>query len=372
MNLIVHIKKKLKNFNLAVDFETDGTPMGILGASGCGKSMTLKCIAGIMTPDEGYIELNGRVLYDSNRKINMKPQQRNVGYLFQNFALFPNMTVWDNITIGIKGPKKDKSSQVQRMVDYLQLNGLEKRYPTQLSGGQQQRVALARILAYQPDVLLLDEPFSALDAYLKEELQIGLSNILKEYHGESLLVTHSRDEAYKLCQRLAVFHNGQVLEIGETKEVFAQPKKVQVARLTGCKNISRARKISENQVEALDWGLTFTVNTQVTDNLAFIGIRAHDFIPCNNSDRLNTFECKVHAITEEPFEWNVLVDTGNIQTKVNSEKSLYRHDKIVDITSKDQSCIWWKVGKSQVTNDFIRSIPRYLSVDTEKILFLEE
>ena len=169
MSLKVHIHSKLKGFELKVDFETNGKPMGILGASGCGKSMTLKCIAGIMTPDEGYIELRGKVLFDSKNKINLKPQDRKVGYLFQNYALFPNMTVAQNIAVGIRGSKSEKTEVVTKMLHNFHLQGLEKRYPSQLSGGQQQRVALARILAYEPDALLLDEPFSALDAYLKEE-----------------------------------------------------------------------------------------------------------------------------------------------------------------------------------------------------------
>ena len=369
MGLIVHIRKKLKNFNLEVDFETDGTTLGILGASGCGKSMTLKCIAGIMTPDEGYIELNGRVFYDSKRKINLKPQQRNVGYLFQNYALFPNMTVRDNIAIGIKGSRKDKDNQVELMVDNLHLRGLENRYPSQLSGGQQQRVALARILAYKPDVLLLDEPFSALDAYLKEELLIGLNDILKTYQGESILVTHSRDEVYKICNRLAVFHGGNVLEIGQTKQIFKEPKKVQVARLTGCKNLSRARKISENQVEALDFGWTLTVSSPIPERLAFIGVRAHDFIPSNNINTINTFECRVHEITEAPFEWNVLIEAGNTKPIGKKEKT---HKLMEDTMPEDKSYIWWMVGKSQMTGDFIRTLPKYLSVEPKNILLLEE
>lgn len=368
MSLIVHIKKKLKNFNLVVDFETDGTPMGILGASGCGKSMTLKCIAGIMTPDEGYIELNGRVLFDSKKKINLKPQRRNIGYLFQNYALFPNMTVWDNIAIGMKVPKWDKAKKVEKMVNYLHLQGLEHRYPSGLSGGQQQRVALARILAFKPDVLLLDEPFSAIDDYLKEELQIGLNNILKSYDGESILVSHSRDEVYKLCNQLAVFHDGKIVEIGDTKEVFRKPKKVQVARLTGCKNLSRARKVSENMMEAMDWGLTFQVNTPISDNTTYIGVRAHDFIPCANDNAINSFECKIHEITEAPFEWNLLlrstenVKDNNISSKMKNES----------IQSKNRSFIWWKVDKTQGKKDIIQNIPKYLLVDPSNIFLLEE
>ncbi len=258
MSLKVHIHSKLKGFELKVDFETNGKPMGILGASGCGKSMTLKCIAGIMTPDEGYIELRGKVLFDSKNKINLKPQDRKVGYLFQNYALFPNMTVAQNIAVGIRGSKSEKTEVVTKMLHNFHLQGLEKRYPSQLSGGQQQRVALARILAYEPDALLLDEPFSALDAYLKEELQIQLHDLLSSYEGESLLVTHSRNEVYELTKDLMVMEHGKILMSGDTKNIFLEPVKMQAAKLTGCKNLSKAKKIADNQVEALDWGIVLT------------------------------------------------------------------------------------------------------------------
>ena len=178
MSLKVHIKKDYGSFKLNVDFETSHAPLAILGSSGSGKSLTLKCIAGIEKPDEGYIELNGRVLFDSEKKINLTPQQRKVGYLFQNYALFPNMNVVQNIMCGLthyqckkgstlKQKYEEKLRKVVEFLEFFQLKGLEKHKPHQLSGGQQQRVALARILASQPEVLLLDEPFSALDEHLR-------------------------------------------------------------------------------------------------------------------------------------------------------------------------------------------------------------
>ena len=195
--LKVNIQKKLKEFDLDVDFKLKKGCLGILGPSGCGKSMTLKSIAGIVDPDNGIVSLTmdkETVYFDSDRKINLKPQKRNVGYLFQNYALFPNMTVEENVAIGLS--KNDDEKIVTEMIKRFHLEGLEKRYPRQLSGGQQQRVALARILAYGPDVILLDEPFSALDTYLKEQLRIELVNMLKDSYGFSILVTHDRDEAF--------------------------------------------------------------------------------------------------------------------------------------------------------------------------------
>ena len=232
LHLEVDIRKKLKGFSLDISFETGRGCLGILGPSGCGKSMTLKSIAGIIRPDQGRIALRyaqgeaagGRVLYDSALKINERPQVRRVGYLFQNYALFPGMTVEQNIMVGLKGgrgnvglrrrrpmSREAGEQKVSEMVERFRLHGLEKRYPGQLSGGQQQRVALARSLAYEPEALLLDEPFSAMDTYLREGLRLELAGALKEYDGVTIMVTHDRDEAYQLCDNLLLMDRGCVL-----------------------------------------------------------------------------------------------------------------------------------------------------------------
>ena len=229
--LKVNIQKELKEFDLDVDFELKKGCLGILGPSGCGKSMTLKSIAGIVNPDNGFISLNDTVYFDSSNKTNLKPQKRNVGYLFQNYALFPNMTVEENVAIGL-GKDYDKN-HLSEIIKRYHLNGLEKRYPRELSGGQQQRVALARIMAYGPDVILFDEPFSAMDTFLKEQLRLELVNSLKDFDGFSIMVTHNRDEAFQFCDELIILDKGKVIAKGDTHEVFENPRKVQVARLTG-------------------------------------------------------------------------------------------------------------------------------------------
>ncbi|MBR0179663.1 MAG: ATP-binding cassette domain-containing protein, partial [Firmicutes bacterium] len=191
MSLEVEIRKKLHGFELDVSFTTEGcSRLGVLGHSGSGKSMTLKSIAGIVTPDEGRIVLNGRTLFDSAKKINLPPQKRKVGYLFQSYALFPHMRIVDNIACGLQLSRKEarENQQIKHIVEMLHLNGLEERYPGQLSGGQQQRAALARILAFQPEIILLDEPFSALDEPLRAELQRQLSEILHSWQKEIILV----------------------------------------------------------------------------------------------------------------------------------------------------------------------------------------
>ena len=359
MSLIVRIEKKLKNFTLKVDFKTSDSCLGILGASGCGKSMTLKCIAGIVTPDRGYIELNGRILFDSYKNINLTPQQRKVGYLFQDYALFPNMTVYENIGISIKAPKREKKIKVKKLIEDFRLQGLEDQYPNMLSGGQQQRVALARMLAYEPELLLFDEPFSAMDSYLREELQIQLHDLLLNYHGDSIIVTHSRDEVYHFCNHTIVLDHGELLEEGDTKVLFANPKKVQTARLTGCKNISRAKKISNAQVMALDWNMVFTVKQPIPENLTHIGIRAHSLTPCNSKVE-NLFLCKIHKITEAPFEWNVLLEVENTECLNSNE-----------VSNTTKSLLWWKIGKSQISSSFENNLPMYFTVDSADILLLE-
>ena len=197
MGVKIEIQKKIGNFHLDVRFQSEASRIGILGASGCGKSMTLKSIAGIEMPDQGLIELDGKMVYSSKEKLHIRPQERSVGYLFQNYALFPTMTVEKNIAVGVGGSKHEKEARVHEMVRRFRLEGLEKRLPGELSGGQQQRVALARIMAYEPEVILLDEPFSALDTFLRDHLQRELEAMLADYQGTVILVSHNRDEIYR-------------------------------------------------------------------------------------------------------------------------------------------------------------------------------
>lgn len=340
--LKVNIQKKLKEFDLDVDFELKQGSLGILSPSGCGKSMTLKFIAGIFNPDNGVVSLDSNeetVYFDSNKKINLKPQKRNVGYLFQNYALFPNMTVEENVAAGLS--KDDDINIVSEMIKRFHLEGLEKRYPRQLSGGQQQRVALARILAYNPDVILLDEPFSAMDTFLKEQLRIELVNLLRDFDGFSILVTHDRDEVFQFCDELLILDKGKIIAKGDTHELFENPGKVQVARLTGCKNISKIEVIDEYHLETLDWGVVFEVSEKISPNITHIGIRAHDFSPAEKDD-VNVFDTKNAKKLEMPFEWEIILTNG----------------------------LWWKCDKQIHDHEF--EIPKYLKVDPNNIILLED
>lgn len=333
MSLFVDIKKKLKGFSLDVSFETNGEYLGILGSSGSGKSMTLKCIAGIETPDEGRIVLNGKVLFDSYRKINLKPQDRQIGYLFQNYALFPNMTVEENIGIGLATSKTEKEKRVSEIIRIFHLQGLEKKYPNQLSGGQQQRVAMARCIIYKPGILMLDEPFSALDSHLKETLQSEVLEFLKLYDGEVLMVTHSRDEVYKFCNNLVIIDKGNSILLGNTKEVFREPKLVEAAILTGCKNISRCRILSSNKVYAIDWDITLEVEKEILKEINYIGIRAHSFeiVNTNLKKEKNVLNYQIDKIVENVFEYSIILKNreskNTILYKVKKEEWDNRQDK---------------------------------------------
>ena len=197
--LEVQIYKKLAEFDLDVSFQVNDNILGLMGASGSVKSMTLKCIAGIETPDQGRIVLNDRVLFDSEKKINVPIQKRNVGYMFQSYALFPNMNVYENISVGLRARKvKDVDIVAQKVMKQFQISELASRYYKQLSGGQRQRVALARLMAYEPDVLLLDEPFSALDEDLKEDLLQELKSEL-QISKPVIFVSHNKEEVNELC-----------------------------------------------------------------------------------------------------------------------------------------------------------------------------
>jgi molybdate transport system ATP-binding protein len=209
--LEVQIYKKLAEFDLDVSFQVNDNILGLMGASGSGKSMTLKCIAGIEMPDQGRIVLNGCVLFDSEKKINVPIQKRNVGYMFQSYALFPNMNVYENISVGLRARKvKDVDIVVQKVMQQFRIFELASRYPKQLSGGQRQRVALARLMAYEPDVLLLDEPFSALDEDLKKDLLQELKSEL-QISKPVIFVSHDKEEVNYLCDLKYKIKQGEII-----------------------------------------------------------------------------------------------------------------------------------------------------------------
>lgn len=321
MSLFIDIEKKLENFTLKVKLEQKDGILGFLGESGSGKSMTLKCIAGLEKPTKGKIILNDRVLFDSDKKINLSTKERKIGYLFQNYALFPHMTVTQNIEIGLSNLSKDEKSRISKeYIDRLYIKGLEDRYPWQLSGGQQQRVALARALSTSPEILLLDEPFSALDNHLRSNMEKELLNILKDFKGDVIFVTHDIEEAYRVCDDIMVYDKGLGLQKRNKKDLFENPRSLSEAKITGCKNISRAVKIDKYKVKALDWNLEFYLDKPVVDGIEYIGIRKHHMEVIENNDVdikvENIFKFDINNIIENPFSYTLYVKNK----EVNSDK----------------------------------------------------
>lgn len=313
MGLQVEIRKELSGFTLEVAFHSENGVLGLLGGSGSGKSMTLKCIAGLLRPDEGHIELDGKVLFDSASRICLAPQRRNTGYLFQNYALFPNMTVARNILCGYKGEEGQR--ELQRMLERFQLSGMEARYPHQLSGGQQQRVALARMMISRPQVLMLDEPFSALDAYLREEMQLEVSRMLEEYQGITLLVSHDRDEIYRLSDQIAIYDRGRIVRIGDKQEVFLHPQICAAATMTGCKNIFPAYACGTDAIAVPDWGVVLHTSGNVDASIAAVGVRAHYFDVVEREGE-NTLVCTIQSVVESPFEMIVYLSPANGKQRI--------------------------------------------------------
>ncbi len=345
MSLEVTIAKRFEGFTLHADFTAGNTAAAILGASGCGKSMTLRCIAGVVKPDSGRIVLDGRVLFDSEKGIDLPPQQRNVGLLFQNYALFPNMTVEQNILCALKKEKDPAARKAAcgSALRAMRLEELAHRLPSELSGGQQQRAALARILAGRPRILMLDEPFSALDSYLREEVEGEVGSLLSNFDGTALLVTHDRDEAYRLCREMIVMDSGEVLRAGTTKEVFADPRRLTAARLTGCKNILPCVRVDEHHVRLTGWERELTVALPVPEGCCAVGIRAHDLAP-EAADGENRMPVQVGASSETPFDWNMICTAAD-----------------------DAGKLWWKVSKTTLSSPPPQA-PAYLRVAPENIM----
>ena len=349
MKLIVNIKKKLKGFQLNVDFEADQDILGILGASGSGKSMTLRCIAGIETPDEGKIILNDRVLFDSEKKINLPCQQRKVGFLFQNYALYPHMTVEKNIGFSLSGlPSDQRTEKVQKAIEMMHLKDLEKRYPAELSGGQQQRVALARALVVEPEVLLLDEPFSALDEYLRNQMVNQLTETLSDYKGATLFVTHNMEEAYRLCKKIMVIDHGRKEICGERDEIFLRPTTLPVVQITGCKNISTASILPDGMIEAKDWGIKLWPFGS-SSSISHVGIRANHIKMADEPGK-NVFELWPVYTNEAPFR--ITVYLSRVQPEQNSRDFELQ----------------WEMSKDRWMEMKDRPMPWKVYLDPEKII----
>lgn len=335
MSLYIDITKNLSSFNLDVSMESKSGIIGFLGSSGSGKSMTLKCIAGLEKPSKGKIVINNKVLFDSEEKINIKTRDRRVGFLFQNYALFPHMTIKDNIEIGLdKISKVEKSKLSYNYIKKFGLEGLENRYPWQLSGGQQQRVALARALITSPDILLLDEPFSALDNHLRASMERELVDILKDYKGTVVFVTHDIAEAYRICDKIIVFDGGKAKDIRDKNALFKAPQSLAEAKLTGCKNISKAKKLDNNFIFAEEWNLKLKCLADIKDNINYIAIRSHNIKLYKDEEEENVFEVLIENIVENPFDYTLYIKSINSTSRDLIHFTISKEEMVFDINEK--------------------------------------
>lgn len=348
MALHIDIEKKLPSFILKVKFYHDNGILGFLGESGSGKSMTLKCIAGLETPTKGKIILNNRTLYDSEKGINLPPRERKVGFLFQSYALFPHMKVRHNMEIVLGKLSKEKKRKITlEYIERFHLQGLEERYPWQLSGGQQQRVALARALCTNPEILLLDEPFSALDYHLRLAMEEELGDILKEYMGQTIFVTHHIEEAYRVCESIVVYDSGTSLEKRGKKELFINPRSITEARITGVNNLSRAKKIGDKKIYAKDWGVDLITSMPVADGISYVGIRERHIGLGLKGDEENTFSFTVDRIIENPFEQIICVrnslEESEVSLKIAIDKNtnVVREGEVMEVKFPSENLFWF-------------------------------
>jgi ABC-type sulfate/molybdate transport systems ATPase subunit len=360
MALEVAISKSLPGFTLDVNFVADRQPVGLLGASGAGKTMVLRAIAGLVRPDSGRIALDRHVLFDSEKGIHEPVRARKIGLLFQNYALFPHLSVEENIAFGLKHlALEEQRRRLAEQVGAMHLLGFEKRYPGELSGGQQQRVALARALAPQPDALLLDEPFSALDTHLRSELEQQLRQSIRDYPGATLIVSHNLEELYRLCGEFVVLEKGRMIARGTRDVIFGYPPNRATARLTGCRNFSRAEaRDGRGVVEALDWGCALRVTQAIPAGLAHIAIRAnHIGLDTSNGSpptQENRFPAWMVEATEGPFRVTLYLRLNEPPAAGAS------HHLQVEITREK-----WTAIQSQ-------PLPWFVRLDPDRLFLLSE
>lgn len=324
MSLQVDLEKKLGDFTLRVRFSAGDEVLSLFGASGCGKSLTLRCIAGMERPDRGRIVLDGTTLFDSEQRVNLPPQQRRAGLLFQSYALFPHMTVLQNVRAGAHREKNRAAREalVWEALDSFGLRALANRRPAQLSGGEQQRVALARLLVSKPQLLLLDEPFSALDSHLRFQLEQDLRRTMQRFGRTVLFVSHDRDEVYRLSDRVAVMRRGCLEALGTPQELFQSPPTKTAAMLMGCRNFSRLERLDARHVRATDWGLT--LEASCPEDAAWIGLRN----PAPAGGR-NSAVCAVVSALENPSTYLVTLLPPGARTPLvwEVEKDVWRRHR---------------------------------------------
>ncbi|MGA8043173.1 MAG: molybdate ABC transporter permease subunit [Terracidiphilus sp.] len=355
--LEVDIEKPLDPFTLRVALRATRGAVGLLGASGAGKSMTLRLIAGIATPSRGRIALHGRTLFSSDEHIHIPPARRRIGVVFQDYALFPHMTVAENVAFGLHAlTSAERNHRMHTWLTRLELTHHAHRYPGEISGGERQRVAIARCMVLEPDALLLDEPFAALDPHLRRQLEGQLRQTLASYHGVVLFVTHDMEEAFRFCTDLLVLDRGCMIAAGPRQQLFEQPRTVTSARLTGCKNIAPARLIpaQPERIAVPGWQCEIALATAPPEALTHIGYRSHHIRFQPSAAGPNIFPCWLVEASEAPHEMTLYLRLHAAPAPGDS------HHIQADIP-KDQ----WRQLSAQPQ-------PWQLQLDPARVLLLEE
>ncbi len=377
MSLSVEIQKSFKGFSLDVAFEAGSEVLGLLGESGCGKTLTMRCIAGIETPDSGKIVVNDRVFFDKasgkKAKVNLSVQERKTALLFQNYMLFPNMTVAQNVGAGIG---KDVSNEqrnhlVEEELTRFSISEFKDRYPSQLSGGQQQRVALARMLAAKPGILMLDEPFSALDAHLKGILEQNLTGLFEMFFGTVLYVSHDIDEALRFCDRIAVIDGGRIMELSSGDDLVNSPKSVASIKLSGCKNITTAQYVDEHKVYLPKWKVNVECDQVVSQDVTHLGVRAFMLQRVNEADKdrlNNVFKVSCDRVSDSRFERTVLL--GFVDGADKSGKAKYVDSEMSFLDEH----LFWRVDKLYVDEKMLpnRDDELYIRIPSDKIYLVSK
>lgn len=335
MSLEVDIRKTFGTYSLDVSFKAENEVFGLLGASGCGKSLTMRSIAGIETPDEGRIVVNGEVFFDSEKGINLKPQQRKTALLFQNYMLFPNLTVEQNVAAGIPKdtPKSERDAIVNEELKRFDVAAFGKRYPAQLSGGQQQRVALARMLAARPGILMLDEPFSALDSHLKSVLEQNLTGLFDVFDGTILYVSHDIDEAVRFCDTIAVMEQGKLMEIDKGRELIENPKSLAGIKLGGCKNAQEAVYVDDHTVYCPNWGVEIHTEQEIPKDVKAIGLRAFNLKVADGPGE-SVYRMRVDRVSDSRFDRMALLefldrsDEADKLVSASEQEMHYLHQRV--------------------------------------------
>lgn len=317
----------LPRFRLAPNFGLGPELAVLFGPSGAGKTLTLKSLAGLVRPDRGSIQLSGRVLFDSDQGIDLRPQARRIGYVPQHYALFPHRSIAQNIEYGLHElSSTERRNQVTEMLSLMRLEDLADRRPGEVSSGQQQRAALARAVARQPDLLLMDEPFAAVEEDLRAHLRAELVRVQGETQIPVLLVTHSLTEAYSLAQRLVVLYRGEVMQHGARDEVYRRPSTPEVARLMGMSNILSVNVAGQDRGQlSVDWnGVRLAIahdGVQPSGPSLVLGVRPEEisFVGPNDIEDLPN---RLTGLVEREKEFGadhlleVQVNSGRLEVRV--------------------------------------------------------